>query len=365
MRYGVVLLTVIAAFAALTVAVYLKVFSTAKRVTLIVPAAGLQLDRRADVKVHGVVVGEVADLQPDAAGARLTLALDQDVDRASTAELLPKTLFGEKYVNLRPPATPRGPIRDGDVIRASATAVELPQVLDRLLSRLRGVRPDRLNATLNALATALEGRGDRLGATLARADAYLATLRPYLPAIRRDISKLADVTALYGDAAPDLLRTLANTAALSRTVTARAGEIVQITEDVPRAAAKADRLLRDSETGLVGLQHVARPALDLTARHAPALPCVLRGLDRLSPLLDDAFGHGSLKVHLEIVRPRPPYLAGRDTPAYDDRRGPRCYGLPDHPPVPFPRIRFDDGTGDEPDPFARMRTGDLAGLLLR
>ncbi|MCF6476024.1 MCE family protein [Nonomuraea sp. MG754425] len=350
MRYGLALLGVIAAFTAITLAAYLKVFSGAKHVTLVVPAAGLQLDRRADVKLHGVVVGEVSEVRPDTGGARLTLALDHDVDRASTAELLPKSLFGEKYVNLLPPSAPRGPIRDGDVITASATAVEVTQVLDRLLPRLRAVRPDRLNSVMNALATALDGRGERLGATFERADAYLAALRPHLPAVRRDLAKLADVTAAYGEAAPDLLRTLDNAAALGRTITD--ADLARLAETGTRAATRTGRLLAENETGIIGLQHVVRPALDVTARHSPAIPCVFQGLVRLRPRLDDAFGHGRAKAVLEIVRPARPYRPGVDAPAYADRRGPRCYGLP-RPPVPFPGVRFADGTRD------------LAGLMLR
>ncbi|MFF0868265.1 MCE family protein [Nonomuraea sp. NPDC003560] len=351
MRHGAALLAIIAAFTALTLAVYTKAFSTARHVTLLLPAAGLQLDRRADVKVNGVVVGEVADLAPADHGARLTLALDHDVDRASTAELRAKTLFGEKYVALIPPSSPRGPLRDGDVIRSSAAAVEITEILDRLLAHLRAVHPERLNAVLNALATALDGRGARLGTTLDRTDAYLRRLQPHLPALKRDIAKLADVTARYGQAAPDLLRTLANSAAISRTLTA--APIGPAGAAVTRAATAADRLLTTDEPGIVGLPHVVRPALDVAAHHAPVIPCVLRGLDRLRPLLDNAFGHGSAKAVLEIVRPAHPYEPGKDTPRYADRRGPACYGLPDHAPVPFPGVRFDDGTAD------------LARLMLR
>ncbi|MFI6922154.1 MCE family protein [Nonomuraea spiralis] len=351
MRHGVALLAITAAFTALTLAVYTKAFSTARHVTLLLPAAGLQLDRRADVKVNGVVVGEVADLAPAERGARVTLALDQDVDRASTVELRAKTLFGEKYVALIPPRSPRGPLRDGDVLRSSATAVEITQILDRLLTHLRAVHPERLNAALNALATALDGRGARLGRTLDRTDAYLKRLQPYLPTIKRDIAKLVDVADQYGQAAPDLLRTLANTAAISRTLTAVPP--APAADAVTGAATVADRLLTANEPGLVGLQHVIRPVLDITAYHAPVIPCVLRGLVRLRPILDDTFGHGSAKAVLEIVRPARPYEPGKDTPRYADRRGPACYGLPDHPPVPFPGVRFDDGTTD------------LARLMLR
>ncbi|MFI6602663.1 MCE family protein [Nonomuraea sp. NPDC050536] len=353
MRYGVALVLIMAAFVAVTVGAYQGVFSDATSVTLAVPRAGLQLGPRADVKVHGVVVGEVSALRATATGAEITLALDQPVDHASTARLVPKTLFGEKYVDLIPPAHPTTPLRDGDTITASARTVETTQVLDRLLPELRSLHPERINSTLNALATALDGRGARLGDTLERADGYLARLQPYLPTIKRDLAKLADVTALYGEAAPDLLRTLDNTAALSRVITGRRARIDRAVAGVTATADRTGTLLADNELGLIGLQHVARPALTVTARYSPSIACVFQGLERLHPMLDSAFGGGRLKTVLEIVKPVPPYHPGQDDPRYADTRGPRCYGLPDHPPIPFPQIHFDDGTQE------------LAGLMLR
>ncbi|WP_327087722.1 MCE family protein [Nonomuraea sp. NBC_01738] len=352
MRHGAMLVAIVVAFVVITVGAYFQVFSARTEVTLSVPRAGLQLGPRADVKVRGVVVGEVDGVRATPTDAELTLALDAPVDRASRARLLPKTLLGEKYVDLVPPGTPTTPLEEGDRLVATQAAVEMTQILDRLLPLLRAVRPERLNTALTALATALEGRGARLGATLDRADDYLVRLEPYLPTIRRDLAALADVTGLYGDAAPDLLRTLGASADLSRVVTERRARLDELTRDVPRMAAATDRLLTANETGLVALQHVARPGLALAARYAPTIPCVFQGLNRLRPLLDEAFGDGSAKAVLELVKPAAPYRPGDDRPQYADARGPSCYGLPS-PRVPFPGVRFADGTDD------------LAGLMLR
>lgn len=348
MKYGIALVVIMTAFVAVTVGAYNKVFTSADRVRLAVPSAGLQLGPRADVKVHGVIVGEVESVRATPGGAEIVLALDpgQPIDRGVKARLLPKTLFGEKFVDLIPPEHATARLRSGDTIAAESGTVELTGVLDRLLPLLRSVQPEKLNASLNALATALDGRGARLGTTLDKADAYLARLEPYLPTIKRDISKLADVADVYGDAAPDLLRTLANSADLATTITSRQEEIDRITGDVPRVADKTEELLRENETGIVGLQHVTGPALDVAARYSPSIACVFQGLERLQPRLDKAFGGGRLKTMIELVKPQPPYKPGVDTPQYRDTRGPRCYGLPDHPPMPFPQIRFDDGTDD-------------------
>src|SRR5690606_27607136 len=92
----------------------------------------------------------------------------------------------------------------------SQAAVEIDKVLNDLLPLLRAVKPAELNATLNALATALQGRGDQIGRNLEQADALLKKINPQLGTLVRDLRGLADVSDVYAAAAPDLLQTLRN-----------------------------------------------------------------------------------------------------------------------------------------------------------
>ena len=62
--------------------------------------------------------------------------------------------------------------------------------------------------TLNALATALEGRGEQLGETLDELDAYLGEISDKLPTLREDLVSLANVADTYDLAAPDLIDVL-------------------------------------------------------------------------------------------------------------------------------------------------------------
>ena len=68
-----------------------------------------------------------------------------------TARLLPKTLFGERYVELTAPASASAtPLRPGAVIGQdrSSSAIELEKVLDDTLPLLQTIQPDKLAATL-------------------------------------------------------------------------------------------------------------------------------------------------------------------------------------------------------------------------
>ena len=73
--------------------------------------------------------------------------------------------------------------------------LEVEKVFDDLLPLLRTVQPEKLAATLNALASTLDGRGTRLGQNLVLVDQYFTKLNPHLPALQADISGLADLAS--------------------------------------------------------------------------------------------------------------------------------------------------------------------------
>ena len=92
--------------------VFNQKFTDFDHVTLKTDTIGLQLPERADVKMRGVIVGEVLEVEADGDGATLDLGIKPDqigtIPGNVTASILPKTLFGEKYVELN---DPRGPGR--------------------------------------------------------------------------------------------------------------------------------------------------------------------------------------------------------------------------------------------------------------
>src|SRR5262245_16138558 len=187
---GLAFIVVLVALLGLSVLSYRKAFTPVTWVTLHADHTGMQLNPGAEVKVRGVDVGEVRDISADGTGAVLRLALDPtataQIPANVSARLLPKTLFGEKYVELVAPAgAAQQRIRDGAVITQDRTraAVELERVLDNVLPLLQAIRPDQLATTLGALADALRGRGDQLGRDLVTADEVLSALNQRMPTI--------------------------------------------------------------------------------------------------------------------------------------------------------------------------------------
>lgn len=350
--YGVVFLLVLAMLVGLTIAIYNKTFVDVVTVTLETNRVGNQLAPPADVKLRGMIVGEVREVRSDGERATIEIALQPEragmIPKDVSARLLPKTLFGEKFVDLVAPGGATGPrIAEGDVIPQdrSVTAIELETVLDNLLPLLRTIQPEKLNATLNAFATALEGRGERIGENLELVDGYFTELNPRLDTIKTDITGMADVSEIYADAAPDLVRMLRNFSVSSRTIAERSQAYAGFLAGTAGFARTTQDFLSENEQRIIQVNSVGRPTLELLAKYSPEYPCLLEGLTQSNDFIGKAFANGELHITLEVVRSRRQFMPGEE-PRWGENRGPRCYGLT-NPPRPWPGNRFADGTRDD------------------
>ncbi|MER7538835.1 MCE family protein [Streptomyces sp. NPDC097704] len=336
---GVVFLLVPVLLASLAVAVYDKDFTDSDPITVETGSVGNEMHLGAEVKLRGVVVGEVRAIDAVDGGARLTLAMRpgtlRHVPSDVRAQMLPTTLFGERFVALVPPAAPSSrPLGPGDVIPEdrSSNAVELQQVLDDVLPLLTAVQPQKLSATLSAVSRALEGRGDELGETLARLDAHLREFNPHLPALTRDLKELVKVSHLYADAAPDIVTALTDFTTTSGTLAEKEGELAGTFGATTRTAQDVTAFLRQNRNNIIRLSATSRPTLDLLAEYSPSFPCTLRTLAQFVPAMDKALGKGTnqpgLHVEVTTVPSRGAYVPGRDTPSYGSGGGPHCYPVP-------------------------------------
>jgi phospholipid/cholesterol/gamma-HCH transport system substrate-binding protein len=362
----------------LSVLVYRKAFTPVDWVTLRTDHTGMQLSPGAEVKLLGVQVGEVREISANGSSAELRLAMDPDriagIPADVSARLLPKTLFGERYVELVPadpgrsigqpdgtggrpgsassaPASGVGPavagrplLRAGAVIDQdhSSSAVELEHVLDRALPVLQAIKPDKLAATLGALAYALDGRGDRLGTDLTNADQVLATLNKEMPTIATDVRRLAEALDGYNAALPDLLTILRNVTVTANTVVDQKEQLAEFLADATDLSDNTRIFLDRYDDRIIQLGRVSRPVLELLAAYAPEYPCFFQGLTALQPQLEGVFASGRMHITLEVTKDNGKYVKGRDEPVYAAHNGPQCRGLP-NPKVPAPGTPIADG----------------------
>ena len=337
---GVLLLAMIVAFAGLTYAFFTKTFTDTVPVTVQTSRVGLQLPTAADVKVRGLIVGEVSGVAADGDGAEVSLALDpdlvDDIPTDVTALIVPKTLFGEKYVSLEVPdgtvvgstLDPDQALQAGDVIGRTDVPIEVEQVLADVYPLLTAVRPTQLSYTLNAMATALSGRGDRIGDNLERLDSYLTRLNPRVPQLVRDLDKLGHVSDVYADVMPQLGRLLRNGVTTGQTVLAKEQDISNLLTDVTGFADTTRGFLDDTGDDIVRLGEVSTPITALLAQYSPEFPCMTEGLVNWIPRMSEAYRDHTLHINLELLPNQPTGYTAADDPEYGADIGPACHELP-------------------------------------
>ncbi len=268
-------------------------------------------------------------------------------------QILPTTLFGQKFVSFVLPKDPASrSLASGDVIPASRveTNVELNRILARLFPLLRSVQPADLNATLNALATALGGRGEQLGRTMDQLDHYLGQISDHLPTLRTDLVKLADVAGTYADAAPDLLGVLRDVTVTGRTVLDSRQQLRTFFSDLGGLADTSTHVLQQNAADLIRVGQVSAPVLRLLAVYSPELPCLLEGAARYAPRLSRTFEGNQVKQYIEFGAPQYRAYGKQDQPLYGEvGHGPWCLGLP-HAPVPSPPVALKQGSDIDEHP---------------
>jgi phospholipid/cholesterol/gamma-HCH transport system substrate-binding protein len=336
----------------LTYGIFSKKFVDYDKVTLQTSTLGLQLPERADVKIRGVIVGEVLGFDTDTEGARVTLGLYPDKVRTIpanvTGSIVPKTLFGEKYVALEVPDDPSPDhIEAGATIDRTQVAIEVEKVLNDLYPLLRAVQPADINLTLNAIATALEGRGELIGENLETVDAYLKRLNPQIPAIVDDLRLTAKVSTTYAQVMPEIARILRNTITTSTTLEGREEKLNAFFDDLSRFSDDTRVFLRDNGDNIIRLGQLGAAQLRVLAKYAPEYPCLTGGIVNAGKLQAEAFRGFTLHIVLETLPNQPRGYNAADVPRLGDKRGPACLHLPAPPWSQANPVRhqpdFDDG----------------------
>ncbi|GAB4589303.1 MCE family protein [Nocardia sp. IFM 10818] len=337
---GVLFFVVVALFLWTTVAIYNKQFVQTVKVDLITDTVGNALTRNADVKVRGVTVGEVRSSEFNGKDVTLQLALNPDmadkIPANVSARLLPKTLFGERYIELVWPADPSAQhITAGMTLHqdTSGDAVEVSQLLDHILPLLQAVPPQYLASTLGAVSQALQGQGEELGHTIDRLDTIFTQVNAELPTLQEDLRSFAAVADTYADAAPQLVDALNNLRTLNATVVQKRWDIDTLMAVLTPSSSDLADFLAANRDNIIDVAADSRPALEALAKYSPGYSCALANFAQMKPRIDEIFGIGTdmpgSRVTVEIVNPRGRYVPNQDEPRWFDPRGPMC--IPEYP----------------------------------
>ncbi|RYJ00158.1 MAG: MCE family protein, partial [Actinomycetales bacterium] len=241
---------------------------------------------------------------------KITLAIKPEdigrIPRDVSAQIIPKTLFGEKFVSLIPDAN-RGPesLQAGDTITRAKVPIEVEELLNDLYPLLDAVDPANLSYTLSAVAQALDGRGAKLGQTLVKANSYLRDINPEVPQLVDDVIKLGTVSDGYADAMPEIGRLLKNSVTTGNTIVAKRTQLAAFFDEGTRLANTLTRFTKDNGATLEKLASQNADILGISAQYSSAFPCFLGGMATLLPRLDSVFRGNTVHIDLKTLAEQP------------------------------------------------------------
>ncbi|BBX33050.1 virulence factor Mce family protein [Mycolicibacterium mageritense DSM 44476 = CIP 104973] len=338
-------------------------FQPKTQITVLSGRAGLSMDPGSKVTYNGVPIGrlkavDVVTVDGNPA-ARLLLDVDPKylrlIPENVDVELRATTVFGNKYIYFASPQEPSSArVSESTPIQATGVTTEFNTLFETITKISEQVDPIKLNETLTATAQALDGLGDKFGQSVVNGNTILADLNPRMPQIRRDLSGVADLTAVYSEASPDLWDGLTNAVTTARSVNAQRGNLDQaLMAAVGFGNTGGDIFERGGPYLVRGAQDLL-PTSALLDKYSPELLCTIRNFHDAAPKMADAFsGNGySVRTHTSIVGVGNPYVYPENLPRVNAKGGPEgrpgCWQPITRDLWPMPYLVMDTGVSLAP-----------------
>jgi phospholipid/cholesterol/gamma-HCH transport system substrate-binding protein len=332
--FGVGFLVLLALIAAGTVASYQGSFRDTIEIHAVADRAGLTLERGGQVKYRGLQIGTIADIRPHGDRVDLDLRIDREYVASTpssvTAQVIPPTAFGAKFVQLTAGDGAIGQLRDGQEIRVDHVGTEVNTAFANLSTVLDAARPRDVAGAISAVASTVDGQGDRVGGLIDDLNGYLAGINSTLPALDEDLVLGRDVLRSYDEAAPDIAALARDGATVAGNLTRREKALDALARDLGRTSRVLDKIVVANSGPLADLLQLVLPVARILERYSPELPCVIEGAVRTNALAEKVVGgvRPGISTYTEIQPPAKPYDPARNQLRLGDSRGPGCYGLP-------------------------------------
>jgi phospholipid/cholesterol/gamma-HCH transport system substrate-binding protein len=338
-------------------------FTPKTKLTMVATRAGLVMETGSKVTFNGVEIGRVAGISEIERDSKPAAKLELDVN-PKYIKLIPAnvdanieaaTVFGNKYVSFTSPKNPAPQrISPHDVIDVRSVTTEFNTLFETLTSIAEKVDPVKLNATLSAVAQALDGLGAKFGQSIANGNDILADLNPRMPQIRYDVQRLTDLADVYTKASPNLWDFLQNAVTTARTLDEQQDDLdAALLAAVGVGNTGAD-ILRRSGPDLVRGAADLVPTAQLLDIYSPEVFCTIRNFHDAAPKVANAIGgNGYSLAGVGSIGSAPnPYVYPDNLPRVNARGGPGgapgCWQTITRDLWPAPYLVMDTGASMAP-----------------
>jgi phospholipid/cholesterol/gamma-HCH transport system substrate-binding protein len=265
--------------------------------------AGQGLLPDSNVKMRGVNIGHVQSIRLNDGRARVTLFINDGVDvpTSTVAVIRPKTLFGEKFVDLMPGRL-EGTDDDadlyegGDAVTAcqpgdladalpvvpegqagcTVSSVELEEVLAAAYPILEAIDPNDLQTIIGELATAADGMGETINRSIVNGAALLEVQAANDANTRRFLEALAQLSGELADRSDDLIAGARDLNVALPVLTGNADRFEGLLIELERLSNDASDLLEDNTAFIDAVYTDGQATLDtLFENRSQLIPLVI------------------------------------------------------------------------------------------
>lgn len=248
-------------------------------------AAGQGLQKGSDVKVRGVNIGKVRSVSLDGIKALVTMDIQhgQEIPRSASLTVRPKTLFGEKFVDVEPGADEASTNAadfypsSGDVtfIGQTTGGFELERVLAAAYPLLKAIKPEDLMTVLDELASATQGLGSTVNRQLVNGKKVLDVFAARDAEQRQFLTDLNTIAGQLGNRAEDITALARSLNSALPTLTSRGDQLTQLLDQTSRLSNDVADLLENNQDFINSAFNEGQAVLDtLDAQRQQVIPLV-------------------------------------------------------------------------------------------
>ncbi|MQA61729.1 MAG: MCE family protein [Actinophytocola sp.] len=336
-RFGLALRGVIGSAIVVALIVYTTVASTGAlsgypQVTAAIPASNAGVTEQSAVEYKGVVVGKVIKVETAQSTSTITMRIyDRQADGISSAaqvRVLPRTLFGDQFVQLVPPPGNAGkPIETGDTLRADTSegTVQLYEAYVRLTDLLQRIEPAKIATALSAVSQLLDGRGEKFGRMIDQLYELTDDVPKLLALVDDGMEAASTLSSQLAAATLDGIKAMRDAIAISETVVAERRTLEQLLTSGITLTGEGKRFLGDNTDRFIELMHASGPVIDTLARNPQGTPEAIRSARRLLEKGIPTFQTGPwFRIRANLTTEEPRLYTTADCPRYGAQAGPNC-----------------------------------------
>jgi phospholipid/cholesterol/gamma-HCH transport system substrate-binding protein len=277
-----------------------------------------------DVKLAGITVGQVTDIEVVDGQAQVRFEVDDDVrlPTDSTVAVRWRNLIGQRFLGLDPGTDRTFLPRDGTATMDDAKdVVDLGQLVNQLVPLAQAVSPDQVNEILTTLLQAFDGNDASFDSLVTDVDAILGVLAERDQTIDQLLQDYDTISSAVASRDTQIGQMVDNLVAISETFAENDDVLDDALVELATLSHGLDAILDQSADDLgLSLEHLA-VLTGTAADHVDRLEHALQGLPDLFDALLPVVNRGEwLRVTVLCVTvspgpcPYPTSVSGEDEP---------------------------------------------------